>query len=80
MSIRKEYFVYGLVTPEEWDYKSFGKSLAKQLKKKPTLYMQFDAYKILGLINKLHELEESNETYLDTTDYDSCDSWVHDIS
>lgn len=56
-SIDLDYFVYGIVTPDEWDYKEFGRALANSLKKQPKVFINFDAYKILGLISQLHNYE-----------------------
>ena len=51
------FFVYGLVDPSEWDWRSFGESIAKACWNDPKAYIDIDIGKLLGLIRWLDRLE-----------------------
>lgn len=54
------YFAYGNVGADEWDWREFGRELAKDQMKSPKVYLGMDVGKILGLIDRLDELEGEN--------------------
>ena len=53
------YFIYGLVDPREWDWRSFGENIAKGYWREPKAFINIDTGKPLGLIQRLHFLEEA---------------------
>lgn len=55
------YFAYGRVGADEWDWRGFGRWMATQQKKDPKAYKEMDVGKILGLIQRLDELESKKD-------------------
>lgn len=48
-SLYDQFFVYGRVGIDEWDWRAEGKALAKRLMNKPEVYVHFDAGKLMGM-------------------------------
>lgn len=55
------FFIYGLVSPDEWDWRKEGKSTAKNHWKDPFTFIRIDVGKYLGLIERLDLLEANQK-------------------
>lgn len=59
--MKDPYYAPGRVSYDEWDWQKFGRWLAKEQTKAPKLYLGMDVGKILGLIQRLDELERNKK-------------------